>query len=90
MCIVMDGPDLIGYILHMKHSSRLTAEKKFAAASSAIRNFCGTDERAYERLEAEFSIALNELVAAEMAHPTPREIARRANRIRLENMGLCT
>lgn len=74
----------------MKHTSRLIAEKKFAAAAAAIRNFRGDDLRAYELLEAAFAAARDELVAAEMAHPTSRELARRANRIRLENMGLST
>jgi hypothetical protein len=72
----------------MKHISRILAEKKFTAASAAIRCFRGDDVRAYELLDEAFKAACAELVAAEMAHPTPRELARRANRLRLENMGL--
>jgi len=73
----------------MKHAARIEAEKKVTAASAAMKRAeMGTDEAAYLSTVAAWKSSVAELVAAEMAHPTARETARRNNRIRLENRGL--
>ncbi len=73
-----------------KHPDRIAAETKAKEAKrvfdSAIN---GTDEASVIAADSDYKAALAELVAAEMAHPSPRETSRRINRIRLENMGLC-
>lgn len=76
-------------LFDMKHASRFQAEKKVAAASAAMKRAeMGTDESAYLATVAAWKSSIAELVAAEMAHPTACESARRANAIRLENRGL--
>lgn len=73
----------------MKHAARIEAEKKVATAAAAMKRAeMGTDEAAYLAAAAAWKASVAELVAAEMAHPTAREGARRANIIRLENRGL--
>lgn len=73
----------------MKHAARIEAEKKVATAAAAMKRAeMGTDEAAYLAAAAAWKASVAELVAAEMAHPTARESARRANIIRLENRGL--
>ncbi len=73
----------------MKHAARIEAEKKVATAAAAMKRAeMGTDETAYLAAAAAWKASVAELVAAEMAHPTYRETARRENRIRLENRGL--
>lgn len=73
----------------MKHAARIQAEKKVASAATAMKRAeMGTDEAAYLATVAAWKASITELVAAEMAHPTAREMARRENRIRLENRGL--
>jgi len=73
----------------MKHTARIESEKKVAIAAAAMKRAeMGTDESAYLATVAAWKSSIAELVAAEMAHPTARESARRANNIRLENMGL--
>jgi hypothetical protein len=74
--------------METKHFSRVAAEKKLAAASAALRTFNGNGEAEFLALESAFKAAAAELVAAEIAHPTVREINRKTNRIRLENRGL--
>lgn len=73
----------------MKHATRIDAEKKVAALAAAMKRAeMGTDEAAYLAAASAWKAGITELVAAEMAHPTARESARRANTIRLENRGL--
>lgn len=73
----------------MKHIARIEAEKKVAIAASAMKRAeMGADESSYLAAAAAWKASVAELVAAEMAHPTQRETARRENRIRLENRGL--
>lgn len=73
----------------MKHAARIEAEKKLANAAAAMKRAeMGTDEAAYLAAVDAWKASITELVAAEMAHPTARETARRENRLRLENRGL--
>ncbi len=73
----------------MKHATRIAAEKKVAALAAAMKRAeLGTDEAAYLSAASAWKAGIAELVSAEIAHPTARESARRANIIRLENRGL--
>jgi len=73
----------------MKYAARIEAEKKLAIAAAAMKRAeMGTDESAYLAAAAAWKASIAELVSAEIAHPTARESARRANIIRLENRGL--
>lgn len=73
----------------MKHTARIEAEKKVAALAAAMKRAeLGTDETAYLAAVSAWKAGIADLVAAELAHPTARESARRANIIRLENRGL--
>lgn len=73
----------------MKHAARIEAERRVAIAAANMRRAeMGTDESAYLAAESAWKARLVELTHAEITHPTQREIARRANIIRLENRGL--
>lgn len=77
------------YLEGMKHTSRIEAEKKVASLAAEMKRAeMGTDETAYLAAASAWKAGIAELVAAEIAHPTARETARRANIIRLENRGL--
>lgn len=73
------------------HPERAACIAQYEKAHAAwVKSTQGTDEAAYLSADAVLENARRNLVAAEQAHPTGREIAKRMNRQRLENRGLLT
>jgi len=72
------------------HLERISAELKVKQAKAAFElAINGSDESAVIIADKNYKSAIAVLVSVEMEYPTARELSKRRNRIRLENMGLC-
>ena len=70
-------------------ATRKQAQKAYDAALEKVRSAeNGTDFDAWEKANAELAAARTALIAAEQANPTPAEIKRQNEKLRLRNRGM--
>ena len=68
--------------------NRKQAEREYNEALAAVRKAEDVSERAYESAKSALAIARTNLIAAEADQPTPAEIKKANNIMRLRNRGL--
>lgn len=74
--------------MEVKRETRRQAERKYQAALSAVRAAEDVSEAAWMKAKAELDKARRDLISAEEAYPTSKEVKREANILRLRNRGL--
>jgi hypothetical protein len=74
--------------MEAKHTARQHAERNYKAALAAVRAAEDVSETAWVAAKADLDKARRDLISAEEAFPTSKEVRRAANVLRLRNRGL--